>query len=90
MGDTFVKTFSGISNPAGSASTVALTLPDFEVTTNRLYLEIPYTGTWTMITEASFTGASAIPEPSTYAALAGALALGVVVWRLRTTSTTKR
>ncbi|MEY3774113.1 MAG: hypothetical protein RLZZ129_893 [Verrucomicrobiota bacterium] len=37
--------------------------------------------------EAGFllTTAAAIPEPSTYAALAGALALGLTVWRRRVT-----
>lgn len=57
------------------------------VRTDHLVLNVePLAGAWMMMTEASFTGSvapSAIPEPSTYAALAGAAILGLAIWRRR-------
>lgn len=47
-----------------------------------------FTGTWSVSMHdnslyLNYTGATAVPEPSTYAALLGAAALGVVSWRRR-------
>ncbi len=47
-----------------------------------------FTGTWSVSMHdnslyLNYTGASAVPEPSTYAALLGAAALGIVGWRRR-------
>lgn len=73
--NTFVQSFS-LADPDGSGNTVAATVGGFEVTTDHLILVIPadINLQWQMISEASFS-ASAIPEPSTYAMMAGTLAL---------------
>ena len=52
------------------------------VATDHLILDVQPWGEWTMMTEATFT-ASAIPEPSTYAVIAGVAMLGFAIWRRR-------
>lgn len=61
---------------------VPFTFDVANVTTDHLILDVQPWGQWTMMTEATFT-ASAIPEPSTYAAIAGAAMLGFAIWRRR-------
>ena len=74
-----------VSDPSGAGSTMPVTFNLNGLVTDHLILGIPaqdFVGGWTMMTEATFT-TSAIPEPSTYAAIAGAMGLGVAVWRKR-------
>lgn len=72
-----------ITNPAGTGTTVPLVLSGFSYTGDSITLTIPANYQWLMLSEVTFTGASAVPEPSAYAALAGVAALGIVVWRRR-------
>jgi hypothetical protein len=65
---------------SGMAVSFTFTLSD--ITTDNLILDVTNFGEWTMMTEADFTG-SAIPEPSTYAAIAGISMLGFAMWRRR-------
>lgn len=74
-----------LSNPAGAGTTVPLSISGFSYTGSSLNFNLTGANQWIMLTEVTFTGstASAIPEPSTYAALAGVAALGLVAWRRR-------
>lgn len=80
---TFLQEFT-LADPAGSGTTVGATVGDFEIITDHLILVMPNIPgeQWHMISEASFS-ATAIPEPSTYAMLAGSLALGLAIARSR-------
>lgn len=80
---TFLREFP-LADPAGSGTTVGATVGGFEINTDHLILVMPNIPgeQWHMISEASFS-ASAIPEPSTYAMLAGSLALGLAAARSR-------
>ena len=80
---TFLTTTDGVSGFSSDAFTI-----DTSHFTN------PFTGTWSVSLTNSghdltlnYTGASAIPEPSTYAALAGLAALGLAFWRRRRLAT---
>jgi len=70
-------------NPPGSGTTVPFTFSFDSVTTDHIDLTFTPDGNWNMMSEATFSGTSAVPEPSTYAAIAGALALGFVTYRRR-------
>lgn len=87
QGTDFFQSFS-ITPPAGYGvgTTVPLQITGFNFTGQILDITITRSplADWTMITEVSFTGSvSAVPEPSTYAAIAGALVLGLGVMRRR-------
>ncbi len=83
----FEQVFS-VVNPPGFGATVALAFSGFSVTTNQvtLSIEAPFNPSfdheWLMLTEVGFAG-TAVPEPSTYAALAGLATLGFVASRRR-------
>jgi len=74
---TFVTTTGGISGFATEA---------FDLDTSAF--QNPFTGNWSIAQSGNnltlnYTGMSAIPEPSTYAAWAGAVALGFAAWQKR-------
>jgi hypothetical protein len=75
---------SGVNpDPAGYGTAMPYTFNVGGVTTNQVVLDAYMAPqAWMMMTEASFTG-SAIPEPSTYAAIAGAAGLAFAIWQRR-------
>lgn len=85
--ENFTGSFSVGPNPSYSiGETHPLEVTGFSFTGQTLYVTVYpnlFAG-WTMLTEVSFGGPiSAVPEPSTYAAIAGALVLGLGVVRRR-------
>ncbi|GEM_PF-5977649 len=75
MSVVFSEVF-GVTNPAGDGTTVPIGLNGFSVTTDHLILTSSRASSWTMLSEVTF---SAVPEPSSYAALVGILSLSAVV-----------
>lgn len=71
-----------VVNPAGAGTTVALSHGGFEVTTSSITLVATRSTQWTMFSEVQFFD-TVIPEPSTYAAIAGVAALGLAAFRRR-------
>jgi hypothetical protein len=74
---TFVTTTGGITGFDASAFTL-----------DTSGFQNPFTGTWSIVQSGNnltlnYAGLSAIPEPGTYAAWAGATALGFATWRRR-------
>jgi hypothetical protein len=69
-----------VNDPAGAGSTVAIDFTGFEVTTSTMNVLVQATSNWVMLSEVQF---SAIPEPSTWALLIGAVALAAATLRHR-------
>lgn len=83
--------FASAGSITGFDSTLFNIGYDSLLSANGLDAAAYFTGTWSVSMHDSslylnYTGASAVPEPSTYAALLGAGALGLVAWRRRRSS----
>lgn len=69
-----------LTNPSGSGTTVPLTVNGLNAFGSSIRIELNRDTQWTMLSEVQFDGA-VVPEPSTYAAILGVLAVGYTIRR---------